>query len=78
MRFDFLKSLEKKEKQITLRAYFNQESQKNEGDFNDTAKVQSTISFFDSASTKRHSAELDDRFLTPEDNKKKLESYFEQ
>jgi DNA repair exonuclease SbcCD ATPase subunit len=71
----FWEGLGKGVKQVTLRTYFNQESQKNVGDFGDKAKVQSTLSFFDSASTKMHSPELDHRFLTPEDNKKKLEMY---
>jgi hypothetical protein len=34
-----LGSLGKGEKQVTLRAYFDQESQKNNGGFNDKAKV---------------------------------------
>jgi hypothetical protein len=34
----FLASLGRREKQVTLRAFFNQESQKNAGDFSDKAK----------------------------------------
>ena len=60
-----MEGLGKGEKQATLRAYFNQESQKNTGDFSDKAKLQSTVSFFDSTSTKTPSSQLDNRFLTP-------------
>jgi hypothetical protein len=73
----YLHSLEIKEKQVTLRSFFIKKSQKNEGDFNENANVQSKLSFLDSTSTKMHTPELDNRFLTPQDNKKKLEYYSE-
>jgi hypothetical protein len=74
----YLHSLENKEKQVTLRSFFIKKSQKNEGDFNENVNVQSKLSFFDSTSTKMHSPELDNRFMTPLNCQKKLEYYSEK
>ena len=68
----FLNSLGRREKQVTLRAFFHQESQKNSGGCTDNPKVQTTLSFFESCSKKMQLSEQDNGFLTPQDNMMKL------